>query len=153
VGNSNIDDDTVSGILALAADDFAGPVNIGGPDEMRVLALAEMIRELAGADSPIEFVPRSVDDPRGAPPGTSLALRRLGCQPVVRWKRACAARSSGSRPNWARRRRLPVPRPATAEVRRPGAAPGGDRPGRGSRRQPRFPAGQAGQTRAHTAAT
>src|SRR5436305_6084913 len=76
-------DDTVSGILALAADDFAGPVNIGGPDEMTVLALAEMIRDLAGADSPVEFVPRPVDDPAVRRPDTSLARRRLGWQPVV----------------------------------------------------------------------
>jgi dTDP-glucose 4,6-dehydratase len=76
-------DDTVSGILALARDDFAGPVNIGGPEEMSVLRLAETIRDLAGARSAIEFIDRPVDDPALRCPDTSLARSRLGWRPVV----------------------------------------------------------------------
>ena len=34
-------DDLVAGILALARSDLPGPVNIGNPDEMTVLQLAE----------------------------------------------------------------------------------------------------------------
>ena len=44
---------------------------------------SEMIRDLAGADSPVEFVARPVDDPAVRRPDTSLARRRLGWQPVV----------------------------------------------------------------------
>jgi dTDP-glucose 4,6-dehydratase len=76
-------DDTVSGILALARDDFAGPVNIGGPEEMSVLRLAETVRDLAGARSVIEFIDRPVDDPAVRRPDTALALSRLGWRPVV----------------------------------------------------------------------
>jgi dTDP-glucose 4,6-dehydratase len=75
-------DDTISGILALARSDFAGPVNIGGPEEMTVLRLAETVRDLVGADSPIEFAPRPVDDPAMRRPDTSLAWQRL------RWRAA-----------------------------------------------------------------
>jgi dTDP-glucose 4,6-dehydratase len=76
-------DDTVSGILALARSGFAGPVNIGAPEEMTVLRLAETIRELVGTDSPIEFVDRPVDDPAVRRPDTSLAERRLGWRPAT----------------------------------------------------------------------
>src|SRR3954467_2850068 len=48
-------EDTVSGILALAASDHPGPVNVGSQDEMSMLELAERIRELTGSASPVEF--------------------------------------------------------------------------------------------------
>ena len=76
-------DDTVAGILTLAGSDFAGPVNIGGSQELTVLRLAETIRDLAGSASPVEFVPRPADDPSMRCPDTSLARRRLGWRPAV----------------------------------------------------------------------
>jgi dTDP-glucose 4,6-dehydratase len=76
-------DDTITGILALAGDDFAGPVNIGNPEELTIRQLAETIRDLVGASSPIEFIPRPVDDPAIRCPDTSLARERLGWQPEV----------------------------------------------------------------------
>jgi dTDP-glucose 4,6-dehydratase len=76
-------DDTVAGILALAASDFAGPVNIGGSEELTVLRLAETIRDLAGSASPVDFIPRPADDPAVRRPDTSLAQRRLGWRPAT----------------------------------------------------------------------
>ena len=76
-------DDTVTGILALAASDFAGPVNIGGSQELTMLQLAETIRKLAGSSSPIEFIARPVDDPAIRRPDTTLAHHRLGWRPAV----------------------------------------------------------------------
>ncbi len=75
--------DTVAGILALARADFAGPVNIGNPEEMTVLRLAQTIRELTGAVSDITFIARPADDPARRCPDISLARRRLGWQPEV----------------------------------------------------------------------
>jgi dTDP-glucose 4,6-dehydratase len=76
-------DDTVAGILALAASDFAGPVNIGGSQELTVLRLAETVRDLAGSASPVEFVPRPVDDPAVRRPDITLAQQRLGWRPAI----------------------------------------------------------------------
>jgi dTDP-glucose 4,6-dehydratase len=76
-------DDTVAGILALARSDCSGPVNIGGPEELTVLRLAEVIRDLVGTDSAVEFTPRPVDDPAVRCPDISLAWRRLRWRPVV----------------------------------------------------------------------
>ncbi|MFC8714588.1 NAD-dependent epimerase/dehydratase family protein [Streptomyces sp. NPDC057197] len=78
-------DDTVRGVLALAAADETGPVNIGGADEITVLELARRIVELTGSASRIRFVDRPVDDPGRRRPDTRLARERLGWQPRVPW--------------------------------------------------------------------
>jgi dTDP-glucose 4,6-dehydratase len=76
-------DDLVEGVLRLTHSDLAGPVNLGNPKEMSVLALAERIRELAGSTSPVRFVDRPVDDPSVRQPDITLARSRLGWEPVV----------------------------------------------------------------------
>jgi dTDP-glucose 4,6-dehydratase len=76
-------DDLVEGILRLADSDLAGPVNIGNPEELSVLELATRIRDLVGPSSPIEFVPRPVDDPTVRQPDITLARERLGWEPTV----------------------------------------------------------------------
>ena len=83
-------DDTVSGILALAAAPSPGPVNIGNPDETTVLRLAERIIALTGSSSPIHFVERPVDDPTTRRPDIDLAGRLLGWEPAVDWRRGLA---------------------------------------------------------------
>ncbi|WP_197502959.1 MULTISPECIES: UDP-glucuronic acid decarboxylase family protein [unclassified Mycobacterium] len=79
-------DDTVAGLLALARSDFSGPVNIGNPTELTVLAAAEMIRDLAGSASIIEFTPPAEDDPQRRCPDISLARERLGWEPRVDYR-------------------------------------------------------------------
>ena len=79
-------DDLVRGILALACSDLAGPVNIGNPDEMSVLALAERIIRLTGSGSDITFVDRPVDDPGVRRPDTTIAQQQLGWSPCVSWR-------------------------------------------------------------------
>ncbi|MFC0041546.1 UDP-glucuronic acid decarboxylase family protein [Actinomadura rayongensis] len=76
-------DDTVAGILAMAASAEPGPINIGNPDEMTVLALAETIRAIAGSDSEIVFVERPENDPAVRRPDGTLAATRLGWRPSV----------------------------------------------------------------------
>jgi len=76
-------DDTVAGLLALAASDLTGPVNIGNPHEMRVREIAALIRDIAGSGSPFEYEPAAVDDPRRRCPDISLARERLGWRPEV----------------------------------------------------------------------
>jgi dTDP-glucose 4,6-dehydratase len=76
-------DDTVMGLLALALSDFAGPVNIGNPEELTVLRIAELVREIAGSSAPIEFVAAVADDPQRRCPDITVARERLGWVPVV----------------------------------------------------------------------
>ncbi len=76
-------DDLVEGILRLLRSELAGPVNIGNPYELSVLALAERIVALAGSSSEIRFIPRPEDDPSVRQPDITLARTKLGWEPRV----------------------------------------------------------------------
>jgi dTDP-glucose 4,6-dehydratase len=76
-------DDTVRGILAMAFSTETGPVNIGNPDELSMLRLAEWIVELTGSSSPIGFIDLPVDDPKVRRPDTRRAEELLGWRPQV----------------------------------------------------------------------
>lgn len=74
-------DDTVRGVLALAAAGHPGPVNIGNPDETSVLELARTIRVMTRACVPIRLIDRPADDPKVRRPDTALAEDLLGWRP------------------------------------------------------------------------
>jgi dTDP-glucose 4,6-dehydratase len=76
-------DDLVEGVVRLVHSPLAGPVNLGNPQELSVLALAERIRDLVGSASPVTFTERPVDDPTVRQPDITVARERLGWQPVV----------------------------------------------------------------------
>ena len=76
-------EDTVEGLVAMAASAQAGPVNIGSQDEMTMLGLAERVRDLTGSSSTVRFVDLPVDDPRVRRPDTTRAAELLGWQPRV----------------------------------------------------------------------
>ncbi|MFP5334402.1 MAG: UDP-glucuronic acid decarboxylase family protein [Actinomycetes bacterium] len=79
-------DDLVAGILALAASDHPGPVNIGNPHELTVRQIAEDVVAATGSSSPIVHVDRPVDDPQVRRPDTALAEELLGWRPRVPWR-------------------------------------------------------------------
>lgn len=76
-------DDTISGIIALAESGTPGPINIGSSEELSMLQLAALIRELTGSSSPIRHIDRPVDDPTVRCPDTTLARELLGWRPCV----------------------------------------------------------------------
>jgi dTDP-glucose 4,6-dehydratase len=76
-------DDLVEGLLRLLLSGEPGPMNIGNPQEIPVLQLAERIRDLTGSRSEITFVPRPEDDPTVRQPDISLARRVLRWEPAV----------------------------------------------------------------------
>ncbi len=75
--------DLVAGLLALAASEEAGPVNLGNPEEMTVLALAERIAALTETSSGVESIPLPVDDPQRRCPDIGRARELLGWSPEV----------------------------------------------------------------------
>lgn len=75
--------DMVEGIVRLLESDVVEPVNLGNPDEISVLALAEEIRQLVGSASPIEYRPLPQDDPKVRQPDISRARALLGWEPRV----------------------------------------------------------------------
>jgi dTDP-glucose 4,6-dehydratase len=74
-------DDLVDGIVRLLHSDLHDPVNIGNPEEWTVLRMAEVIRDLTGAKTPIVLEPLPIDDPKVRQPDIATARRELGWEP------------------------------------------------------------------------
>jgi len=72
-------DDLVEGLIRLmnTPDEFTGPVNLGNPDEISVLHLAEKIINITGSGSRIVFKPPREDDPLIRKPDITLAMNTL----------------------------------------------------------------------------
>src|SRR3989475_6372155 len=75
--------DLVRGVLAALDRGDELPVNLGNPQEVTVLQLAETIVRLAGSRSRIEHRDLPVDDPRQRRPDISHARDLLGWKPEV----------------------------------------------------------------------
>jgi len=75
--------DLVRGVLAALelADEL--PVNLGNPEEVTVLELAQTIVRLAGSKSSIEFRELPVDDPKQRRPDIGRARSLLRWEPKV----------------------------------------------------------------------
>jgi dTDP-glucose 4,6-dehydratase len=76
-------DDLIEGIFRLLVSGISEPVNIGNPEEITVLKLAEEIRSLAGGRGRIAFRPLPEDDPKIRQPDISRARKFLGWEPKV----------------------------------------------------------------------
>ena len=75
--------DLVRGVLATLDRGDELPVNLGNPQEVTVLELAQTILRLAGSKSKIEFRDLPVDDPKQRRPDITRARKMLGWQPEV----------------------------------------------------------------------
>ena len=71
-------DDEVEGILRLLLSDEVAPVNIGNPEEVTILELAQAVQDVVGVHPGIEFHPLPTDDPTVRRPDTSKAEELLG---------------------------------------------------------------------------
>lgn len=76
-------EDLVTGIVALLDGGHLGPVNLGTDDERTVLSVSQLVQELTGTASPIEFVPLPGDDPAKRRPDLTLARRLIGWEPAT----------------------------------------------------------------------
>jgi dTDP-glucose 4,6-dehydratase len=77
-------DDLVEGIWRLLTSDVVGmPVNLGNPEEVKVLDLARTIVLLAGSDSDVIFTERPINDPEVRCPDISRATSLLGWVPLI----------------------------------------------------------------------
>ncbi|TET51564.1 MAG: NAD-dependent epimerase/dehydratase family protein, partial [Anaerolineales bacterium] len=80
--------DLVDGLVRLLESSETNPVNLGNPEEMTILDLANVVLELTQSKSEIEFlVPkdaRTADDPTRRCPDIAKAKRVLKWQPKVK---------------------------------------------------------------------
>ena len=78
-------DDLIEGLVRLMAapDPVTGPVNLGNPQEITVLALAERVIALTGSTSKLVFEPLPEDDPMQRCPDIGLATSALDWTPAT----------------------------------------------------------------------
>ena len=82
-------DDLVNGLMSLmkAPDEIVGPINLGNPTELTIFQLAEMVIEIVGSKSIIEYRPLPQDDPMQRCPDISRAKDKLKWIPTVEVKK------------------------------------------------------------------
>jgi len=76
-------DDLIRGLVALSESDAHLPVNIGNPNEMTLLELAQAVIEVTGSRSEIVFAALPIDDPHVRQPDIARARDLLGWEPQV----------------------------------------------------------------------
>ena len=78
-------DDLVEGMMRMmnGPDDFIGPVNLGNAVEFTIMELAELVIELTGSQSKLEYQSLPADDPTMRQPDITLARKQLGWEPRV----------------------------------------------------------------------
>jgi len=75
--------DMIEGLTRLLNSNVHEPVNLGNPEEISILELANLVRELVGSESRIEFRPLPQDDPKVRRPDITRAKVHLGWEPHV----------------------------------------------------------------------
>jgi UDP-glucuronate decarboxylase len=78
-------DDLIEGFIRFMNTEagFTGPINLGNPVEFSMLELAELVVELTGSSSKLEYKPLPADDPQQRQPDITLAREKLDWQPTV----------------------------------------------------------------------
>jgi dTDP-glucose 4,6-dehydratase len=76
-------DDLVRGLLALVRSGEHMPVNIGNPQELTLLQLAETVVRVTGSKSELVYEALPVDDPQVRQPDITRARQLLGWEPQV----------------------------------------------------------------------
>ena len=78
-------DDLIDGLIKVMKTDkdFTGPVNIGNPNEIKIIDLCTKIVRLSNSDSDISYKSLPIDDPKRRKPDISIAINKLNWEPKV----------------------------------------------------------------------
>jgi nucleoside-diphosphate-sugar epimerase len=77
-------DDLITGLIALFdSEDAKGPINLGNPEPITMMQLAEEIINLTNSSSEIVFEPLPGDDPITREPNIDKARSILGWNPKI----------------------------------------------------------------------
>lgn len=93
--------DLVEGLWRFLVSDHLGPLNLGNPEEIKILELAQLIVALGGERSQIVFVERPEDDPEVRCPDISLARVVLAWEPEVSLRDGLDRTIAWAREGWA----------------------------------------------------
>jgi dTDP-glucose 4,6-dehydratase len=75
--------DLVEGLYRLLTSNEPGPINLGNPEEVSILQLAQAIIRATRSKSPIAYEPLPEDDPQRRQPDITQAHQKLGWEPSV----------------------------------------------------------------------
>jgi UDP-glucuronate decarboxylase len=77
--------DLITGLVKMMAttNEINGPINLGNPNEFRMLELAELVIKLTKTRAKIVFHPLPQDDPTQRQPDISLAKQSLNWKPLI----------------------------------------------------------------------
>ena len=75
--------DLVEGLYRLLMSSQTGPINLGNPEEVSVLQLAQAVIRATASQSSIVYAPLPEDDPQRRMPDISAAREKLGWEPRV----------------------------------------------------------------------
>jgi dTDP-glucose 4,6-dehydratase len=75
--------DLVEGIFRLSQSDIHDPVNIGNPNELKIIDLAKLIIKFTNSKSKIIYNPLPIDDPKVRQPDITRANKLLNWSPKV----------------------------------------------------------------------
>lgn len=95
-------DDLVEGIWRLARSEHVGPMNLGNPEEIKILELARLVISVTESSSDVEFTERPVDDPTVRCPDIALARHTLGWTPTVPLGEGLARTAAWAKEMWKR---------------------------------------------------
>ncbi len=77
--------DLIDGLISMmhSDDTVIGPINLGNPGEFTIGQLANMVIEMTGTDSGIDYLPLPQDDPIRRQPDITRATNTLGWEPTI----------------------------------------------------------------------
>ena len=76
-------DDLVDAIILMMNSNITGPINLGNPNEFKIIELAETVVQITNSTSEIKFDKLPQDDPKQRCPNISLARDKLGWKPKI----------------------------------------------------------------------
>jgi dTDP-glucose 4,6-dehydratase len=76
-------EDLIRGLVSLGESEVHEPVNLGNPDEMTLLEMAELVIELTESGSEVVFEALPIDDPQVRQPDITRARQLLGWEPEI----------------------------------------------------------------------
>ena len=77
-------DDLIDGLTKLMQSNYTNPMNLGNPDEFKIIELAEIIKRKISSNLPIEKKELPEDDPIQRKPDINLAIKKLNWTPKIK---------------------------------------------------------------------
>ena len=76
-------DDLIQGLILLMDSNFKGPFNLGNPNELKIIELAEIIRSKINPRLEFKKLKLPKDDPMRRKPAIDLAIKELNWEPKI----------------------------------------------------------------------